>query len=335
MGIFIRGSFFGKYCTARPFGVKMKTPGERKELLHTLEIISLMDQPIPDAHYHEAADTIQKRLKQIPTIGLILGTGLGPLVEDIQNATVIPYQEIPHWPQSTVVGHAGRLVVGELENRLVLAMQGRGHFYEGYSMAQITLPVRVMHRLGINTLIVTNAAGGLNPNFNGGDIMVIEDHIFVPGLAGHNPLCGPNDDSIGPRFSIHTHTYDLGLRQLAHKVAKANNLTLREGVYVCLSGPTFETPAEVRMLRSWGGDATGMSTAPEAVVAYHAGMRVLGFSSITNLALDRTESREIVSHEEVLRLGRLIVPRLATIIRGVLRDMPPFDPSTNENHQEQ
>jgi purine-nucleoside phosphorylase len=214
-------------------------------------------------------------------------------------------------------------------------MQGRAHFYEGYTMAQVTLPVRVMRLLGINTLIVTNAAGGLNPAFSGGDIMVIEDHIFVPGMAGHNPLYGPNNDSFGPRFSIHTHTYDPALRKLAHKVAQHHGLTLREGVYVCLSGPTFETPAEVRMLRLWGGDATGMSTAPEAVAAYHAGMRILGFSSITNIALDSTESKETVSHEEVLRLGKLIVPRLTIIIRGVLREMPPFDPSVNENHQGQ
>jgi purine-nucleoside phosphorylase len=292
-----------------------------------------MNQPIPEAFYREAADAVQNRLQQIPATGLILGSGLGPLVEEIQNPTVIPFQDIPHWPHSTVAGHAGRLVAGELENHPVLVMQGRIHFYEGYSMAQVTLPVRVMRLLGINTLILTNAAGGLNRNFSAGDIMLIQDHIFVPGMAGNNPLYGPNADSFGPRFSIHTHMYDPQLRQLAHKVASANHQTLREGVYVCLSGPAFETPAEVRILRAWGGDAVGMSTASEALVAYHAGMRVLGFSSITNLALDSTEAQDEVSHAEVLRLGKLIVPRLATIIRGVLRDMPPFDPSANENYQ--
>ena len=199
---------------------------------------------------------------------------------------------------------------------------------------QVTLPVRVMRLLGINTLIVTNAAGGLNPNFSAGDIMVIEDHIFLPGMAGNHPLYGPNLDSFGPRFSIHTHSYDPELRKLAHKVAQTNHLTLREGVYVCLSGPSFETPAEVRMLRAWGGDSVGMSTAAEVMVAYHAGMRVLGFSSITNQSLDHTEANEKVSHEDVLRLGKLIVPRLATLIRGVLREMPPFDPSVNENYTE-
>jgi purine-nucleoside phosphorylase len=292
-----------------------------------------MDQSVPEAHYREAAEAIQAHLKQKLATGLILGSGLGSLVEEIQNAAAIPYRDIPHWPQSTVVGHAGQLVAGELGGHPVLAMQGRIHFYEGYSMAQVALPVRVMHLLGINTLIVTNAAGGLNSSFSAGDIMVIEDHIFLPGLAGHSPLYGPNMDSFGPRFSIHTHTYDLALRKLAHKVAQANNLLLREGVYVCLSGPAFETPAEVRMLRVWGGDAVGMSTAPEALAAYHTGMRILGFSSITNVSLDSTESKDEVSHEDVLRLGRQIVPRLATLIRGVLREMPPFDPSVNDNFQ--
>ncbi len=289
-------------------------------------------ETIPEVHYREAADAVQQRLAQTPGIGLILGSGLGPLVEEIQHPTVIPYAEIPHWPHSTVVGHAGQLVAGELEDRPVLAMQGRIHFYEGYSMAQVTLPVRVMRLLGIHTLIVTNAAGGLNPTFSAGDIMVIEDHIFVPGMAGHHPLYGPNLEPFGPRFSIHTHSYDPALRRLAHKVARDHNLTLREGVYVGLSGPSFETPAEVRMLRGWGGDSVGMSTAAEVIVAYHAGMRVLGFSSITNQSLDSTELNEVVSHEEVLRLGKLIVPRLATLIRGVLRVMPPFDPSVNENY---
>ena len=292
-----------------------------------------MNQSIPEAHYHEAADAVRQRLEHIPTTGLILGSGLGPLVEEIQHPTVIPFQDIPHWPHSTVAGHAGRLVAGELENHPVLVMQGRIHFYEGYSMAQVTLPVRVMRLLGIHTLILTNAAGGLNNGFSAGDIMVIEDQIFIPGMAGNNPLYGPNADTFGPRFSIHTHMYDSQLRQLAHRVARENNQTLREGVYVGLSGPAFETPAEVRMLRGWGGDAVGMSTAPEALVAYHAGMRVLGLSSITNLALDSTAAQEEVSHEEVLRLGKLIVPRLAVLIRGVLRAMPPFDPSVNENYQ--
>ncbi|NLX09719.1 MAG: purine-nucleoside phosphorylase [Chloroflexi bacterium] len=289
---------------------------------------------MPEEHYHEAADAIRQRTPVRPTIGLVAGSGLGPLVDEIENADVIPYEDIPHWPHSTVVGHAGRLVLGTLEGQPLVAMQGRAHFYEGYSPAQVTLPIRVMRLLGVNTVILTNAAGGLNPNFSAGDIMVIEDHIYIGGMTGSNPLRGPNQASFGPRFSIHTRTYNPTLNRLAHRVAEQNGFTLRQGVYVGLSGPTFETPAEVRMLRGWGGDSVGMSTAPEALVAYHAGMRVLGFSSITNLSLDSTEAREEVSHEEVLRLGRQIVPRLVTVIRGVLREMPPYDPADVENYPE-
>ncbi len=291
-------------------------------------------QTIPAEHYREAAEAIHQRTHHRPEIGLVLGSGLGDLVSEIQQADVIPYHDIPHWPQSTVVGHAGRLVIGKLAGQTVIAMQGRIHFYEGYSMAQVTLPVRVMKLLGVNTLIVTNAAGGLNPSYAAGDIMVIEDHIFLGGMAGFNPLRGPNLPEFGPRFSVHTHSYDPALRKLALRVAQANNLKLHQGVYVSLSGPTFETPAEVRMLRAWGGDAVGMSTAAEVLVAYHTGMRVLGFSSITNQSIDHTEASEVVSHEEVLRLGRLIVPRLATLLRGVLRELPPYAASDVENHPE-
>ncbi|HEX3054317.1 MAG TPA: purine-nucleoside phosphorylase [Aggregatilineaceae bacterium] len=294
----------------------------------------LEEQLIPEAHYLEAAQAIRQRIAVAPTIGLILGSGLGPLVEEIENPVIIPYEEIPHWPRSTVMGHIGQLVFGKLEGHDVVAMQGRIHFYEGYSMAQVTLPVRVMRLLGVNTLILTNAAGGLNPHFNAGDIMVIEDHINIAGMAGHHPLVGPNIGSFGPRFSIHTRMYNPTLRKLACQVAETNSITLREGVYVALSGPSFETPAEVRMLRMWGGDTVGMSTAHEAIVAYHAGMRVLGFSSVTNASLDSTASQAEVSHEEVLRAGKLIVPRLAALLRGVLREMPPYDPSEMENHPE-
>jgi purine-nucleoside phosphorylase len=295
-----------------------------------------MDQPvwIPEEHYRETAAAVQSRLTQLPTVGLILGSGLGTLVDEITNPLVIPYHHLPHWPAPTVQGHVGRMVIGQLENRTVLAMQGRIHFYEGYSMAQVTLPVRVMRLLGIDTLIVTNAAGGLNPGFSAGDIMVIEDHIFMPGFAGFTPLSGPNVPSFGPRFTINTHCYSAELRQLAHRVAAANGVSLREGVYVSLSGPAFETPAEVRMLRLIGGDSVGMSTAPEVLVANHMGMRVLGFSTITNVSLDSTSAVDEVSHEDVLRLGRQVVPRLAAVIRGVLRDLPAYDPAQSENRPE-
>lgn len=289
---------------------------------------------IPEAHYREAAEAVRSRTDRTPAIGLILGSGLGTLVNEIEQAEVINYEDIPHWPHSTVPGHAGKLIIGQLEGQPVIAMQGRAHFYEGYSMAQVTLPVRVMRLLGVHTLIVTNAAGGLNPAFQAGDIMVIEDHINPVAMSGHTPLRGPNLDSFGPRFSINTRIYNPALRKLAHTVAEANRIPLREGVYVSLSGPGFETPAEIRMLRLWGGDAVGMSTAHETLVAYHAGIRVLGFSSITNLCLDQTNAYEEVSHEEVLRLGREIVPRLAKIVRGVLKDMPPYDPKDVENHPE-
>ncbi len=287
---------------------------------------------ISEAHYHAAADAIRQRIDHIPTTGLILGSGLGPLVEEIENATIIRYEEIPHWPQSTVEGHVGQLVIGTLEGVPVLAMQGRLHFYEGYDMVEITLPVRVMRLLGIDTVIVTNAAGGLNPSFEAGNIMIIEDHIFLPGLAGNSPLRGPNAAAFGPRFSIHTHSYTPSLRALARRVAEEKQIQVREGVYVSLSGPAFETPAEVRMLRAWGGDAVGMSTAPEVLVAAHAGMRVLGFSSITNVALDSTASDDEVTHEDVLRLGKTIVPRLAAIIRGVLNNLPAYNPAEIENY---
>jgi purine-nucleoside phosphorylase len=292
-------------------------------------------QFIPEEHYREAAAAIQQRTRQKPTVGLILGSGLGPLVDEIRNQDVIPYEDIPHWPRSTVVGHAGKLVIGQLENQTVMVMQGRSHYYEGYTLAHITLPVRVMRLLNVDTLIVTNAAGGLNSTYQAGDIMVIEDHINLVGMAGHNPLIGPNLGMFGPRFSILTHTYDSELRKLAHKVAQEQGLTLREGVYVVLAGPSFETPAEVRMLRAWGADTVGMSTVHEVLVANHAGMRVLGFSSVTNISLDSTDAHEEVSHEEVLRLGRQIVPRLATVIRGVLRQMTPYDPAKSENKPEQ
>ncbi|MBN2306301.1 MAG: purine-nucleoside phosphorylase, partial [Anaerolineae bacterium] len=186
----------------------------------------------------------------------------------------------------------------------------------------------------INTLVVTNAAGGLNTGFDAGDIMVIQDHIFPPGMAGYHPLRGPNMRTFGPRFSIHTRSYDPELRKLAHSIAQANGITLRQGVYVSLAGPSFETPAEVRMLRVWGGDTVGMSTAPEVITATHAGMRVLGFSMVTNLSLDDNEAVDEVSHEEVLRMGRENVPRLVTVIKGVLQHMPPYDPAKMENHPE-
>jgi purine-nucleoside phosphorylase len=252
-------------------------------------------------------------------VGLVLGSGLGGLADELRNATVIPYDAIPGWPQSTAPGHRGNLVIGELEGVSVIAQQGRAHYYEGYEMSQVTFPIRVMHFMGAQMVILTNAAGGLNPSFSPGDVMLINDHINLVGMVGNNPLMGPNDDSIGPRFPGMTHTYDRDLRQLTHAVANDREIDLREGVYIGISGPSFETPAEVRMLRHWGGDAVGMSTVHEVLVARHAGMRVLAFSGITNSAIDTTESDAVANHEEVLEVGKLIVPKLAALLYGVLR----------------
>jgi purine-nucleoside phosphorylase len=263
------------------------------------------------------AGVVRTKIKIQPRIGLILGTGLGGLAEAIQQPTIIPYSELPGWPLSTVQGHAGRLVIGSLDGQNLLVMQGRIHFYEGYDMAQVTLPVRVMQRLGIEILIVTNAAGAINPNFMPGDVMLITDHLNFVGMAGLNPLIGPNLDELGPRFPDMSQAYDRGLCELARKVAKESSLVLHEGVYVGLSGPSFESPADLRFLRLAGADAVGMSTVPEVIVARHGGMRVLGFSGISNKA--NLDGNTITSHEEVLASGGVIVPKLETLIRGVLQ----------------
>ncbi|RMF49737.1 MAG: purine-nucleoside phosphorylase [Anaerolineae bacterium] len=263
------------------------------------------------------ADSIRPHLSVQPRVAAILGSGLGPLAESVEGAVCIPYQEIPDWPVSTVQGHSGQLVNGMLEGQPVLFMQGRIHYYEGYSMAQVGLPVRVMQRLGVEVLIVTNAAGGVNPEFVPGDVMLITDHLNLLGMAGQNPLRGPNLDELGPRFPDMSQAYDRALGEIARQVAADHEITLREGVYVCLAGPSFETPADLRFLRAVGVDAVGMSTVPEVTVARHGGMRVLGFSGISNKA--NLDGNTVTTHEEVLEAGRVIVPKLQTIIRGVLQ----------------
>ena len=271
--------------------------------------------------FQEAASFIQSKTSHKPEIGLILGSGLSPLAEEIEAADYISYRDIPHFPYSSVPGHAGRLVIGKLAGKSVLVMQGRTHFYEGYTPQHITVPVRVMQAMGIKTLIVTNAAGGINPNFNAGDLMLIVDHINFVGLAGNNPLRGPNLDELGPRFPNMTQPYDSGLLSLARKVAGDNDITLQEGVYTFVAGPSFESPAEIRFLGLMGSDAVGMSTVPEAIVANHNGMRVLGISSITNVAVQQTESGKETTHEEVLETGQIIVPKLMKLLKGVLTEM--------------
>lgn len=266
----------------------------------------------------EAADYIQRQTSHRPTVGLILGSGLSPLADEVAEATIIPYQDIPHFPVSGIEGHAGRLVIGRLAGQTVMVMQGRVHFYEGYSMQQVTLPIRVMQVLGIRTLFVTNAAGGVNASFEAGDLMLITDHVNFIGMAGHSPLRGPNLDELGPRFPDMTEPYDRALQATARAVAARENFTLREGVYVCLAGPNFETPADVRFLRAIGADAVGMSTVPEVIVARHGDMRVLGVSGITNVTITEPVAGDKTTHEEVLETGKIIAPKLMALLKGVL-----------------
>ncbi|GAB4578330.1 MAG: purine-nucleoside phosphorylase [Anaerolineales bacterium] len=267
----------------------------------------------------EAAHALRARLTHRPTIGLILGSGLGGLAAATENAETIPYPEIPHWPVSTVWGHSGQLVVGQLQGQTVLMMQGRAHYYEGYSISQTGLPIRVMKRLGIDTLIVTNAAGAVNPAYEPGDLMLITDHLNLLGMAGVSPLRGPNLDEFGPRFPDMSQAYDRGLLALARQVAQESGVAVREGVYTCLAGPSFETPADLRFLRVIGSDAVGMSTVPEVIVARHSGMRVLGISGISNKA--NLDGNTPTSHEEVLEAGRVLVPKLMALVRGVLQKL--------------
>lgn len=273
--------------------------------------------------FEDAAAYIWKRTSYRPEIGLILGSGLNPLAEAVEAADLIPYGDIPHFPKPTVEGHVGRLVVGRLAGSLVLIMQGRVHFYEGYTMQEVVFPVRVMQVLGVKTLIVTNAAGGINPAYRVGELMLISDHINLLGMTGHNPLHGPNDPSLGPRFPDMSCAYDAGLRQLAREVAREEQIPLHEGVYACLSGPSFETPADIRFLRIIGVDAVGMSTVPEVTVARHGGLRVLGVSGISNATVAEPQDGRVTSHEEVLAAGAQLVPRLTALVCGVLTRLAP------------
>ena len=285
-----------------------------------------MNELLTRAQYQEAAAVVQQRTTHQPQIGLILGSGLSALADQMQDADCIPYADIPHYGQTSVAGHRGQMVIGHLASQEVLIMQGRVHPYEGVSQQQVTLPVRVMHELGIRTLIVTNAAGGINPSYRPGDLMLIKDHIGLMAMTGGNPLWGPNDDSLGPRFPPMNKAYDPTLRQLALKVADGLGIEVHQGVYVGLGGPTFETPAEVRYLRMIGGDAVGMSTVPEVIVARHMGMRVLGISGISNTAVHDLDAEEEASHEEVLAAGQVLVPKLIALLYGILAEMDRVTP---------
>ena len=276
-----------------------------KEQYLTLELID------------QVADEIRKRSQVTPRIGMILGSGLGPLAEEVEDPDYISYEDLPGWPVSTIEGHIGRLVLGELEGQTVVIMQGRTHYYEGYSMSQLGLPVRVMHRLGIEMLFVTNAAGAIDPDFYPGDLMLLTDHINFIGMAGANPLRGPNIDELGPRFPDMSQVYDRELIDIARAAAKEENINLREGVYICLAGPSFESPADLRFLRTIGADAVGMSTVPEATVARHGGLRVMGISGISNKA--NLDGETETTHKEVLEAGAVLAPKLIKLVRNVLR----------------
>ncbi len=265
-----------------------------------------------------AVDYIRARSGTMPRVGLILGSGLGTLADAISSPVTIAYSEIPGFAVSTVVGHAGALVVGQLGGQPVVAMRGRIHYYEGYDMQQVTFPVRVLRGLGAELLIVTNAAGGIRPGLKQGEIMLINDQINLPGFSGVSPLRGPNDERLGLRFNAMNNAYDPALRAIAKRVAAEQNITLPEGVYMMLAGPTFETPAEVRLVRLLGADAVGMSTVPEVIVARHGGMRILGFSTITNEAISEDGTTSEANHEEVLATANLVGPRLRALIEGVL-----------------
>ena len=267
----------------------------------------------------QAAEAVRSRSAYKPRVALILGSGLNGLADSVRKADVIPYGDLPHMPVSTVEGHMGRLVIGELEGQVVFVMQGRIHFYEGYTMGQITLPIRIMQRLGIEILFVTNAAGGVNPDFAPGDVMLITDNLNLLGMTGANPLFGPNIDELGPRFPDMSQVYDRDLMEKARQAASAEGIHLQEGVYCALSGPSFEGPADLRFLRMAGADAVGMSTAPEVIVARHGGMHVLGISGISNKA--NLDGSTMTTHEEVIEAGKVITPKIEKIMRGVLRSL--------------
>jgi purine-nucleoside phosphorylase len=266
----------------------------------------------------DAAQVIKAKTHIQPKIGLILGSGLGDLADHVQNPVIIHFSDIPHFPVSTVPGHAGYMVIGELEGKKVMVMRGRIHFYEGYTMKQITFPVRLMKAVGVSTIILTNASGGINPNFSPGDLMLISDHI---NLQGTNPLIGPNDDELGPRFPDMTNAYDKELQVLAEKVAAQEGIPIQKGVYAAVTGPNYETIAEIKYLSIIGVDAIGMSTVPEAIVAAHAGLKTLGLSCITDVIFKQAGVTP-VSHEEVLAIANRTKPRFIQLLKAILREMP-------------
>lgn len=275
-----------------------------------------MEEFITVPQINEAIGEICRKTQLQPQIGVILGSGLGGVADLVNEAVEIPFESIPHWPVSTIGGHSGMLVLGKLQDVPVMVMKGRVHYYEGYSMSQVTMPIRVMQKMHIGTLIITNAAGAINPSFTPGDVMLIKDHIGLVTMGGMNPLRGPNLDEFGVRFPDMSQPYHRGLMDIARGVAAEKNLLLQEGVYAGLAGPSFESPADLRFLHIIGADAVGMSTVPEVIVANHGKMAVLGLSGISNKA--NLDGSTVTTHEEVLAAGQIIVPKLQDLILGIL-----------------
>lgn len=259
-----------------------------------------------------AVAAIREQSRQVPTVAIVLGSGLGALADEVEHADRVPYEKIPGWKRSTAPGHAGQLVIGQLAGKTVAVMKGRLHYYEGYDMEDVVFPIRVLKAWGIDTLILTNACGGLNPTYKAGDLMVLNDHINL--FFATNPLRGPNDDTLGPRFPDMVGTYTEELRRIAHAV----DPDLREGVYVGVAGPNYETPAELRMMRRLGADAVGMSTVPEILVARHMGMRILAIATVTDMATGLPGLVDHVTHEEVLAVADRAGKRLANVVKGVV-----------------
>ncbi len=265
---------------------------------------------------NKASEFIKSKISVEPEIGIILGTGLGSLAEYIENPTVIEFSDIPEFPISTVEGHAGRLITGTIEGKKVIAMQGRFHYYEGYSMQDVTLPVRVMKKLGIKLLIASNACGGLNPAFSAGDIMAITDHI---NMMGANPLIGANLDEFGPRFPDMSEVYDKKYTELLNKIADKLNIKLQNGVYSAISGPNYSSKAELRMLITIGADTVGMSTIPECIVAKHSGLKVLGVSCITDMAIP--DSMTSPTHEEIVKVAEGVKPKFVSLLKQFIKEV--------------
>lgn len=264
----------------------------------------------------EAKRFIEAKLNTTPRIGMVLGSGLGVLGDEVEQAVKIPFGEIPNFPVSTVAGHAGQLVIGQLAGQQVVVMQGRFHFYEGWSLDEVTFPIRVMKALGVEVCFVTNAAGGIDPEWSPGDLMLISDHI---NFTGRNPLVGPNEAELGPRFPDMSNAYNRELRGLAKTVADRLAIPLREGVYVGVSGPSYETPAEIRMFRMVGGHAVGMSTVPEVIVANHSGLKVLGISCISNMAAGILD--QPLSHDEVMETTEKIKANFIDLVKAIVTEL--------------